>query len=174
MGSLARLMSTSLKQIVTLAAQSKCSILLLNQERAANLTGYGPKTTTTGGNAIGYYSSIRLDLNRVGWLEEDKQKVGQIVNVETVKNKTFAPFKSTTVHLMFPTKRGNKIMAGVDALADVVNIAIDNDIISKAGAWFQVPSEEKKLSGLKKVYDYYIDNPDKVEELREIILQLDF
>lgn len=170
MGSLARLMSTSLKQIVTLAAESKATIILLNQERAANLTGYGPKTTTTGGNAIGYYSSIRLDLNRVGWLEEDKQKVGQIVAVETVKNKTFAPYKKAEIHLVFPTKRDKTIVAGVDTLSDVVNIAIDNDIISKAGAWFKWG--EEKFQGLKKVYNTFIEDEDKYAILYEQVQEL--
>lgn len=169
-GSLARLLSTSLKQIVTLAAKTKATIILLNQERAANLTGYGPKTTTTGGSAIGYYSSIRLDLNRVGWLEEDKEKVGQIVNVETVKNKTFTPYKSADVHLIFPVKRGNKIVAGVDTLSDVVNIAIDNDIIKKTGSWFTWG--EDKFQGLNKVYSMFIEDKDKYDILYKQVKEL--
>lgn len=170
-GSLARLLSTSLKQIVALAAESGATILLLNQERATNIGGYGPKTTTTGGNAIGYYSSIRLDLNRVGWIEESKEKQGQIVSIETVKNKTSAPYKKAEVHLVFPTKRGKSIVAGVDTLADVVNIAIDNDIIKKAGAWFTWG--EDKFQGLAKVYAMFIEDKAKYDILYEQVLELD-
>lgn len=169
-GSLARLLSTSLKHIVTLAAESKATVILLNQERSSNMTGYGPKTTTTGGNAIGYYSSIRLDLNRSGWLEKDKEKLGQIVTIETVKNKTFAPYKKAEIHLIFPTKRGDAIIAGVDTLADVVNIAIDNDIISKAGAWFKWG--EEKFQGLSKVYNSFIEDKNRYDILYKQVKEL--
>jgi len=111
-----------------------------------------------------------LDLNRSGWLEKDKQKVGQVVTVETVKNKTSAPYRKAEIHLIFPTKRGNSIVAGVDTLADVVNIAIDNDIISKAGAWFKWG--EEKFQGLNKVYNTFIEDEDKYAILYEQVREL--
>ena len=169
-GSLARLMSTSLKQLVTIAAEKNITLVLINQERACNMTGYGPKTTTTGGSAVKYYCSIRLDLNRSGWLEEDKQKVGQVINVETTKNKTFAPHKKAEIHLIFPTQRAGRIVAGVDTLADVVNIAIDNDIICRSGAWFKWG--EERFQGIKKVYNTFIEDADKYAILYEQVQEL--
>ena len=169
-GKLARLMSNALKQIVTLAANSNTTILLINQERASNLMGYGPKSTTTGGNALKYYCSMRLDMNRTGWIEEGKTKIGQEVTIETVKNKTAAPFRKTVVELRYPHERNGKIFAGVDVLGDVVNTALDLGIIQQGGAWFQIPSQEKKINGISALKEFYVNNEDAYNELRELIL----
>lgn len=170
MGSLARLMSNALKQLVSIASENNITIILINQERASNLTGYGPKSTTAGGNAVKYYCSIRLDMNRTGWLEEGKTKVGQIVNIETVKNKTFAPFRTADIHLIFPTERNGKIVAGVDVFADVVNLALEHEIISQAGAWYKW--DEEKFQGLAKVYNYFLENEDKFKLIYNQVLNL--
>jgi recombination protein RecA len=169
-GSLARLMSNALKQLVAIAAENKITIILINQERATNIGGYGPKSTTAGGNAVKYYCSIRLDLNRTGWLEEGKQKVGQIINIETTKNKTATPFKSTDINLLFPTNRKGKTIAGVDVFADIINLALSNDIIEQAGAWYKWG--EEKFQGFAKVMDYFMENDDKYQEVREQVLNL--
>ena len=162
---LARLMSQSLKQIATLAAQNKITVLLINQERATNLMGYGKKSDTAGGNAIKYYTSMRLDLSRTGYIEESKKKIGQTVNVETVKNKTAAPFQTATLDFIYPQKRGNKIVAGVDVFTDVINIAIDNEIIVRTGAWFLTPHQEKKLAGINNVKEFYLQNEEHYNDL---------
>ena len=165
-GSLARLMSNALKQLVTLAAERNISIILLNQERGQNLLGYGSKSTTCGGRAVHYYCSVRLDLNRVSWLEDAKEKIGQIVSIQAVKNKTSTPFKKVEIPFIFPIKRNDTIIAGVDVFADTVNLSLDANIIQQHGAWFYVPHLDKKVAGLQKVYDYYLEHPDSYLDLQ--------
>lgn len=133
---------------------------------------YGPKSGTTGGKAVQYYSSIRLDLNRVNWIEEAKEKVGQVVSIQAVKNKTHTPFKKAEIPFIFPTERNGKIIAGVDVFADTVNIALDKGIIEQHGAWFLMPHKEKKVPGLQKVYDYYLENEEHFLELKQQVLDL--
>jgi recombination protein RecA len=172
-GSLARLMSTSLKQLITIAAEKNITLVCLNQERGANLIGgYGPKTTTTGGKAVQYYSSIRLDLNRVQWIEEDKEKLGQIVSIQAVKNKTHTPFKKAEIPFIFPVERNGKIVAGLDIFGDILNIALDNNIIERTGAWFVVPGLDKKLAGLKNVTNYYLNNESAFDDLKIRVLNI--
>jgi recombination protein RecA len=171
-GSLARLLSTSLKQLITIAAEKDITLVCLNQERSQNMTGYGPKTTTTGGKAVQYYSSIRLDLNRVEWIEENKEKLGQVVSIQAVKNKTHTPFKKAEVPFIFPVERNGKIVAGLDVFGDIINIALDNNIIERTGAWFTVPNLDKKLSGLKNVTDYYLNNEEAFNNLKDIVLNM--
>lgn len=171
---LARLMSQSLKQIATLAGQKGVTVVLINQERATNLMGYGKKSDTAGGNAIKYYTSVRLDLSRTGYLEDSKKKkVGQTVIVESIKNKTARPLQTATIELKFPRRVNGKVIAGVDVFKDVINIAIDNDIITRTGAWFQVPGHDKKLNGLLKVEEFYLSNTEEYNKLYTLVKELD-
>lgn len=168
---LARLLSQSLKQIATLADQNNITVVLINQERATNLMGYGKKSDTAGGNAIKYYTSVRLDLSRTGWLEDSKgKKYGQKVQIESVKNKTARPLQTADIELRFPRKVNGKIQAGVDVFKDVINIAVDNDIIARTGAWFQVPGKDKKLNGLGKVEEFYLSNEEEYNKLYNLVL----
>lgn len=157
-GKLARLMSNALKQIVSLAANSNTTIILINQERASNLMGYGPKSTTTGGNALKYYCSMRLDMSRTGWIEEGKTKIGQQVTVETVKNKTASPFRKTVLELRYPHSRNGKTVAGVDVISDVVTTALDLDIVNQAGAWFTWG--DVKVQGITKLKKHFIEDEE--------------
>lgn len=171
-GSLARLLSTSLKQLITIAAEKNITFLCLNQERGTNLMGYGPKTSSAGGRAVQYYSSVRLDLNRVEWIEENKEKLGQVISIQTVKNKTYTPFKKAEIPFIFPVERNGKIIAGLDVFSDIVNIALDKGIIERMGAWYTIPHLDKKLAGLQKVYAHYIDNNDEFKELEKQVKKL--
>jgi len=162
-GKLARLMSNALKQIVTLAANTNTTILLINQERASNLMGYGPKSTTTGGNALKYYCSMRLDMSRTSWIEEGKTKIGQEVTIETVKNKTATPFRKTSIELRYPHKRNGEMFAGLDVLSDVVNTALDLDIIQQGGAWFTWG--DIKVQGISKLKTHFISNEESYNTL---------
>lgn len=170
-GKLARLMSHSLKQFAALASKNKVTILLINQERACNLTSpFGKKSDSAGGNALKYYTSMRLDLSRTGYLSEDKQKYGQIVQVETIKNKTSAPFKKVDIHIVYPMKRAGKIVAGVDVFADVINQAMDNGLFERTGAWYTW--KDKKYNGLRKLYDHFTSDTDDFEFLTNEVIKL--
>lgn len=163
-GKLARLMSHSLKQFAALAAKNKITILLINQERACNLTSpFGKKSDSAGGNALKYYTSMRLDLSRIGYLSEDKEKYGQIVSVETIKNKTAAPFKKVDIHIVYPMMRGDKLVAGVDVFSDYMNLALDNGLIERTGAWYTWG--EKKYNGLKKLNELFVNDSEAFKSL---------
>lgn len=171
-GSLARLLSTSLKQLITIGAEKDVTLFCLNQERTTNIAGYGPKSSSAGGKAVHYYSSIRLDLNRVEWIEEAKEKLGQVVSIQAVKNKTSTPFKKAEIPFIFPINRNGKIVAGLDVFSDIVNIALDNNIIERSGAWYTCPHKETKLSGLKNVYDFYLENEEHFNDLKQLVLNI--
>ena len=162
-GSIARLMSQMLKQVANLADEKKCTVIFINQIRASNLTGYGPKTTTTGGNALEFYSSIRLQINRSGYIEEKGEKIGIEVNVQTVKNKTFTPFKNATINVYFPYEVDGNIVAGVDKVGDILDNAISMDIVEKAGAWLSFNGE--KVQGKEKMRSLLLTNGALLSEM---------
>jgi recombination protein RecA len=137
-----------------------------------NLLGYGAKTGTCGGKAVEYYSSIRIDMNRIGWIENDKTKVGSLVSIQTVKNKTAAPFQTAEIPFIFPVKRQDQIVAGLDVFNDIINVALDKEIIAQTGAWFSLPGLDKKLAGLQKVSDYYLNNPEQFEILKNEVINI--
>lgn len=167
---LARLLSQSLKQIGNIAGERNVTILLINQERATNLMGYGKKSDTAGGNAIKYYTSVRLDLSRTGFVEHKGEKIGQEVTIETVKNRTARPFQKIKIEFKYPRVINGTMTAGVDVFKDVINIALDKDIIVRTGAWFTVPGKEKKLNGLLQVEEFYISNQEEYNKLYELVM----
>ena len=168
--SLARLLSQQLKQVAVLAGLNNVSVILLNQERSTNLTGYGKKSDSAGGNALKYYTSIRLDLNKTGWIEDDKkQKIGQFVKIEAIKNKTATPFQTTILNFMFPYKYNNTTVAGIDIIRDIVNVALDNNIIKRTGAWYQPPGFDKKINGLDNIYNIYYQDKQEYNKLQQLV-----
>lgn len=170
-GKLARFLSQSLKQVTAIAAENNITVCFINQLRAINLMGYGPSKGGTGGNALPYYASVRLMVKRAGYIEEKKEKIGHTMSIETIKNKTAPPFKKCEVNAVYPTVRNGKVFAGVDVFSDVINIAIDADIIKQAGAWFTLSNGEK-ANGLTKLYKYYEDNLEQFDELYNEVVEL--
>lgn len=165
-GSVARLLSQMLKQLVTLCDESKCSVLFINQVRASNMTGYGPKTTTTGGIALEFYSSIRLQVSRTAYLEDASGKVGINVNVQAVKNKTATPWKSGTLDVYYPyMSSSGELLAGVDDIGDVLDNALEAGIIKKGGSWLTYG--DAKMQGRDKMRAHLMENPYLVAALKE-------
>lgn len=134
--------------------------------------GYGPSKGGTGGNALPYYASVRLMVKRASYIEEKKEKIGHVMSIETIKNKTAQPFKKCEINAIYPTMRNGKIFAGVDTFSDVINIAIDNELIKQSAAWFLLPGQEAKVNGLAKVYKHYEDNPGEYQELYNKVVEL--
>lgn len=155
-GSLARLMSHSLKQIISYANRNNCTVIFLNQERATNLaSSYGKKSGTTGGNALKYYASVKIDLNRSEYLEEKGSKIGIKVKAKTEKNKTFTPFKEAEVNILFSS--------GVDLIQDVIDNAIEEEVVEKRGAWFKY--KDIYLQGMAKFKVEVESRPEIYEEI---------
>lgn len=169
-GSQARLMSQCLKQLVNYAAANRCTILFLNQERASNLTSnYGPKTTTAGGNALNYYSSVRIRLSKVADKEKNGERLGISVKAETTKNKTHTPWRRSEFDILYPYEHEGIMYAGVDVIKDVLDCAVEFDIVKKSGAWYQY--EEIKVQGLDSFRTYLQDNELLFSQITELVRQ---
>jgi recombination protein RecA len=164
----ARILSSVLPQIVKHCSDTKCIAFFINQERSANLTTPGVKSTTVGGAALPYYSSVRLDLNRCGWIEDKSgQKIGFEVSIVSVKNKTYTPFRKAQVSILYPseTNRG-----GIDLIADVVSNGIEEGLILKSGSWLTYG--EERLQGEAKFRELLVEKPYLREEIRNKIMEI--
>lgn len=169
-GSLARLLSSVLKQIAVLADKHNCTVLLLNQERASNIGGYGPKSSTSGGSALGYYTSVRIDINRTGYIENSAgDKLGIAIKAQTVKNKTFTPFKTAEYNILFPHTENDSIVAGIDIIGNILQLAIDLDIIIKSGSWLTY--KDYKCQGLEKFRLRLIEDDTLYDEIYDLVNQ---
>ena len=144
-GQVARLMSSSLKKIISAASNSGTTVIFINQIRdKINAMGYGEKTTTTGGNALKFYSSVRLDVRRIGAVKQGENIIGNKVKIEVKKNKVGAPFKKVEVEIIFGK--------GISSLVEILDYAIDLGIVDKSGAWFSY-NDEKIGQGKMNVLD---------------------
>ena len=159
-GQVARLMSTSLKKIISAASNSGTTVIFINQIRdKINAMGYGEKTTTTGGNALKFYSSVRLDVRRIGSVKQGENIIGNKVKIEVKKNKVGAPFKKVEVEIIFGK--------GISSLVEILDYAIDFGIVEKSGAWFSY-NEEKIGQGKMNV----LDKLDKGGELEHLFPEI--
>jgi recombination protein RecA len=159
----ARLMSKFMRRTSSLIRKSNCALIFINQLRA-NIGGYGaqPASTTTGGNALKYYASVRIDIARTGAIKEGEQIIGQTVKAKIVKNKVASPFKECEFYLIYGE--------GISEEREILELAVKKNIIKKGGAWLTYG--DLKWQGLEKVRNYLKENPqvtDKLlEELRNI------
>ena len=125
----ARLMSKALRKITGLLSKMNCTVIFINQIRMKiGMTGYGSPETTTGGNALKFYSSVRLDIRRIATLKQGENSIGNRVKVKVVKNKVAAPFKQAEFDIMFGES--------INKTGELVDYGVKLDIIDKAGAWF--------------------------------------
>lgn len=166
-GSLARLMSSSLKQLAHYASDNNCTLLFINQERAANIGGYGPKSVTSGGSALTYYCSIRIDLNRTAYIEVAGEKKGLEVRAQTVKNKCGTPFKEASFSVLYPDFNEPTAPAGLDIIADILQSCIDLSIISKQGSWLVY--NDLKIQGIEKFKTNMRQDEVLVQKLRSAL-----
>jgi recombination protein RecA len=166
-GSVARIMSQMLKQIVNIAADNKCTVIFINQLRASNLTGYGSKTTTTGGNALEYYSSIRLEVTKAGFIEDKGEKTGININIQTKKNKTHSPFKIGELSVYFPFKYKGEVVAGVDRVGDILDNALNYDVIAKGGSWLTY--KDQKVQGKDKMRALLLEDEALLADLEATV-----
>jgi recombination protein RecA len=135
--SLARLMSTGLKQIVPGCAESGTTVLFINQVRAANLGGYGPTKDTAGGNALKFYASQRISVTKKETLlRKSGEPYGIISTVKMEKNKIGMPFRKADITIFLPSEDSTGSDYGVDAATDLIEYAVRYQIISKGGAWY--------------------------------------
>ena len=148
----ARLMSKALRKITGLLNKMNCTVIFINQIRMKiGMTGYGSPETTTGGNALKFYASVRLDIRRIATLKQGDQSIGNRVKVKVVKNKVAPPFKQAEFDIMFGE--------GISKTGELVDYGVKLDIIDKAGAWFSY-GDQKIGQGRENAKVFLKDNPE--------------
>jgi recombination protein RecA len=161
MGLQARLMSQALRKLTGSIARSNCTVVFINQLRMKIGVMFGNPETTTGGNALKFYASVRLDIRRTAAIKDGENVIGNRTKVKVVKNKVAPPFKSVEFDIMFG--------AGISQSGDLVDIASENGIIEKAGSWFSY-NNQKIGQGRENAKKFLEDNADMAKEIRAKIL----
>ncbi len=146
----ARLMSQALRKLTAAISSSGCIVIFINQLREKVGIMFGNPETTTGGRALKFYSSVRLDVRRIESLKKDGACYGNRVRVKVVKNKVAPPFRETEFNILFGE--------GIDKYTDLLNVAVDRGLASKSGPWFVIG--DNKFQGMTKAVEYLRKNPD--------------
>lgn len=152
----ARLMSQALRKMTATVSKTNCCCIFINQLREKIGILFGNPETTTGGNALKFYSSIRIDIRRSTVIKEGDQTIGNRVKVKVVKNKVAPPFRACEFDLMFGE--------GISKLGEIIDLGVDFDIIHKSGSWFSY-NEAKLAQGRDSLKKMLMDNPDLCDEI---------
>lgn len=158
MGLQARLMSKALRKLTGIVGKTNTTVIFINQLRQKIGVMYGNPETTTGGNALKYYASVRLDIRKIETLKKDDQEYGNRVKVKVVKNKVAPPFRIAEFDIVYGK--------GICKLGCILDMAVNFEIIKKAGAWFSY-NEEKLGQGRDKARDFLAANPEILKEVEE-------
>jgi len=160
MGLHARLMSQAMRKMTGKIAKTNCTVIFLNQLRNKIGVVYGSNEVVTGGNALKYYSSIRVDIRRKAQLKDGEEVIGNTTDIKIVKNKCSAPFRTASFDIMYGK--------GISLSGEVVDMGVHFEIIKKSGSWFSY-GETKLGQGRDAVKALLEDNPELMEELKEKI-----
>lgn len=160
MGLQARLMSQALRKMTGNIKNSNTLVIFINQIRMKIGVMFGSPETTTGGNALKFYASVRLDIRRIGAVKEGDEVVGNETRVKVVKNKVAPPFKQTEFQIMYGS--------GIYRLGEVIDLGVKLNLIEKSGAWYAYKGE-KIGQGKKNVSQYLEENPDIAKEIEKNI-----
>ena len=162
----ARLMSQALRKLAGTISKTNCVVIFINQLRMKIGVMYGNPETTTGGNALKFYASVRLDVRRVEAIKEGGNVVGNKTRVKVVKNKVAPPFKEAMFEIMYGQ--------GISKWGELVDLAVQMDIVQKSGSWFSM-GDERIGQGANSVKEYLMNNPEIAEEVeakvREKLMQ---
>ena len=162
MGLHARLMSQALRKLTASISKTNCTMIFINQLREKIGVMFGNPETTTGGNALKFYASVRLDIRRSTQIKDNASTViGNKTRVKVVKNKVAPPFKLAEFDIMYGK--------GISKVGEILDIAVEHDIIKKSGSWFSY-QETKLGQGRDAVKNLLSDNPDLTDELEEKII----
>ena len=163
MGLQARLMSQALRKLTAAINRSHTTVIFINQIRMKIGVMFGNPETTTGGNALKFYSSVRLDVRRIGAIKNGDEVVGNRTAVKVVKNKMAPPFAKVEFDLMYGQ--------GISQEGDILDLAVTKDLVDKAGAWYSY-NGERIGQGRENAKQYLMENPELKTELREKLLEI--
>ena len=155
-GMQARLMSQALRKITAATSKSKCTIIFINQLREKIGVMYGNPETTTGGKALKFYASVRIEIRKADTLKDGSDIVGNHVKAKVVKNKVAPPFKVAEFDIMYGT--------GISNMGCVLDLAVENGFVQKSGSWFSY-NDEKIGQGRDKAMEFLKSNPEIFKEL---------
>ena len=163
MGLQARLMSQALRKLTGTISKTGCCCIFINQLREKIGIMFGNPETTTGGNALKFYASVRLDIRRISQLKDGENVTGNRVRVKVIKNKVAPPFRQSEFDIIFGE--------GISRVGEIIDMGVEKGVIKKAGAWFSY--EDTKLGqGRDAVKALFIENPDLAEEIEQKIKQV--
>lgn len=162
MGLQARLMSQALRRLTGIISKTNTTVIFINQLREKIGVMFGSPETTTGGRALKFYSSVRLDIRRIKTIQQGDNMVGNRTRVKVVKNKVAPPFKVVEFDIMYGT--------GISKSGVILDSAVDEDIVEKAGSWYSY-NGEKLGQGRENVKDYLEQNEDILNEIEEKLRQ---
>ena len=156
----ARLMSQALRKLTSVISKSNCTVVFINQLREKVGVMFGNPETTTGGRALKFYSSIRMDVRRIEQIKQNGEPVGNRTRIRIVKNKIAPPFKEAEFDIMFGK--------GISREGDVLDLAAKCDVVNKSGAWYAYQGE-KIGQGRENAKNYLRENPDVFEEIEHAV-----
>jgi recombination protein RecA len=156
----ARLMSQALRKLTASISKSKCLVIFINQIRMKIGVMYGSPETTTGGNALKFYASVRLDIRRTGSIKNRDEVVGNAVRVKVVKNKVAPPFREVEFDIMYGE--------GISKIGEIIDLGVKAGVVEKSGSWFSYNSQ-RIGQGRENVREFLKTNPDIAAEIEQAV-----
>ena len=158
----ARLMSQALRKLTASISRSNCMVIFINQIRMKIGVMYGSPETTTGGNALKFYASVRLDIRRVGAIKDKEEAIGNTTRVKVVKNKVAPPFKQVEFDIMYGE--------GISKTGELIDLGVKAGIVEKSGAWFSYDSQ-RLGQGRENAKTFLKQNPEMAQKIEQQIRQ---
>ena len=162
MGLHARLMSQALRKLTGAISRTKTCVIFINQIRMKIGVMFGNPETTTGGNALKFYSSVRIDLRRIETLKRGDEFYGNRIRAKIAKNKVAAPFRTAEFEILFTE--------GISRTSEIIDLGVKASIISKAGSWFSFENE-KIGQGRESVRRFLMENPKTFDKIQKLIVE---
>lgn len=163
MGLQARLMSKALRKLTSSIKKANCCTIFINQLREKIGVMFGNPETTTGGNALKFYASMRIDIRRASQIKNGEEVIGNRTKVKVVKNKVAPPFRKAEFDIMYGE--------GISKVGEIIDLGVDHEIIKKAGSWFSY-GDTKLGQGRDAVKQLLLDNPELMDELEVKIVEV--
>ncbi len=159
----ARLMSQALRKLTGIISKSNCCVIFINQIRMKIGVMFGNPETTTGGNALKFYASVRMDIRKIATLKQGDQVIGSRTRVKVVKNKVAPPFKEVEFDILYGE--------GISRTGDVLDLAVEKGIVEKSGAWFSY-GKERMAQGRENSRTWLTEHPEALAEIETRLLEM--